>query len=284
VYADSTTSPVVSIGIGNGNTPENSGPISGETYSGLIEVYATVSDTNLDNYHFRIVKSGGIDGYTCEGEGALFLSSNQGYASTTLGKDSCGYVYNQSVYTSTTGFINNLIATISSSEIISYSGEGEYWFIIGALDSSGNRSNANYLSDPKIKVIIASTSPVVSTSTNTSTVSGGGANGPIANSYGVVPSTFYQASISNPEIFTNPEIKNNTSNSGSSEFGGVLGDGGMPSGEYVNINSNSSEATTTTESQNSNQLAQVVSSGFSLNWLWLLLIIIIVGGYLIVKK
>src|SRR5689334_4173272 len=89
--AYASTAPVVSIGVGNGNTPENTGPTHLGTYHGDIPVFATVADDDLENYHFRVVKEGGVMGDTCSLSGSLFASENQGYASTTLGKTACGF-------------------------------------------------------------------------------------------------------------------------------------------------------------------------------------------------
>ena len=157
VSADILTAPLVSIGSGNGNSPANTGPVSNSTYNGELFVYATVSDTDLDSYHFRVIKDGGVDGFTCAGEEALFLPQNQGVASTTLGKEACGFVYNKSVYASPTGFTNSIIATLNTADIIAFSGEGDYWLILGAVDTAGHRTNSNYLNDARVKITVTNT-------------------------------------------------------------------------------------------------------------------------------
>lgn len=278
-------SPIVSIGVGNGNSPENTGPIFGNTYNGQVFVYATVSDTDLDNYHFRVIKDGGIDGYTCTGEGALFLPENQGYASTTLNKEACGFVFNQSVYVSPTGFTNSIIATLNTEDIIAYSGEGEYWLILGAIDTAGNRTNSNYLNDPKIKITVSSTTPVVQPAV---TSGGGGGNGPIANSYGSVTSQYFPVGVSNPEIFAIPEpvnqssySKKNTINTKSS----VVADGGIPQYESADIEGIDPVTSNQDVQSDTDQLAQVVSSGFTYNWIWLLILIaVVISSYYLIKK
>lgn len=281
VSADSITFPIVSIGAGNGNTPENVGPVSGSSNNGDVPVYATITDTDLSNYHFRVVKDGGVDGYTCTDLGALFAPENQGYASTTLSKDACGFVFNQSVYFSNpSGFTNSLIATLNTSDIIAYSGEGEYWLILGAVDTAGNRSNSNYLNDPKVKITVTS-APVVTTTTTPSPVTpsgSGGGNGPIVNSYGVAPSGFSPAVVANNNLFKEEAPKTLAVSAGNtSESTYILADGGIPANESVDLATSSDVSANEEKTDNSKQLAQVVSSGFGYNWLWLVVFLIVVG-------
>ena len=160
--AAANTPPVVSIGVGNGNTPPNASPAHGSIFHGLISVFATVLDDDLDNYHLRVVKDGGTQGHTCTVQGALFAPENQGYASTILAKDACGFNFNQSVYVGATGFSNALIATLNTNDLGAFGGDGDYWLIIGALDTAGNRTASNYLDDPKIKITVDNTAPVSS--------------------------------------------------------------------------------------------------------------------------
>lgn len=293
VYADVSTAPVVSIGVGNGNNPENTGPVSGNTYNGEIKVYATVTDTNLDNYHFRVIKVGDIDGYTCEGENSLFLENNQGYASTTLSKTACGFVFNQSVYTMPEGFTNTLIATLNTADIIAFSGEGEYWFILGAVDLAGNRTNSNYLNDSMVKVVVSATpvAPVTPIPTPTPASSAGGAsNGPVVGSYGSVSSGYSPASVVSPQTFVIPAINTSsetevTTNTDNSSFQ-LLADGGIPYNETLEMGDETSIGTTSEETASSSQVAQAVSAGFSSNWLWLVLLALVLGGvyYYYTKK
>ncbi len=280
VSADSLTAPIVSIGSGNGNSPENLGPVSGSSINGDVLVYATITDSDLDNYHFRVVKDGGIDGYTCTNPGALFEGSNQGYASTTLLKDACGFVFNQSVYVSPSGFANTLIATLNTKDIIAFSGEGDYWLILGAVDTAGNRTNSNYLNDARIKITVTNAPVVVDVPEPAPVVSGGGGgNGPIVNSYGVAPSGYSPAVSANNKILTEEIPKNTTFSEGvESNNPIILADGGMPLEETMDLGSTTSVNTDVEESSSSNQVAQVVSSGFNWNWLWLLLILVIGGA------
>ncbi|GEM_PF-4959836 len=137
------------------------------TYSGAIPVYATASGVDMENYHFRVIKDGGAQGHTCTALGALFAPENQGYASTTLNKDTCGFNFNQSVYISGSGFTNSLITTLRTDDLIAFGGEGDYWLILGARDTAGNRSASNYLDDPKVKITISKTGPAIVTVTPT---------------------------------------------------------------------------------------------------------------------
>jgi len=284
VFADIITAPVVSIGIGNGNSPENTSPVHGVSYNGDVAVYATITDDDLDNYHFRVVKDGGIDGYTCTELGALFAIENQGYASTTLSKSACGFVFNQSVYVASTGFANSLIATLNTEDIIAFGGEGDYWLILGAVDTAGNRTNSNYLNDSRVKITVSNTVPVVVAPPVPVVVSGGGGgNGPIVNSYGISPSGFTPASVSNPEIFSNPETSSENSNDSSmtnTHEKTILADGGIPESNFLNTETNIISTTSIqSEDNSSNQAAQVVSTGFSFNWPWLLFLILGLGGF-----
>ncbi|HSV95053.1 MAG TPA: fibronectin type III domain-containing protein [Spirochaetia bacterium] len=144
-----TTSPVISIGNGNGNF--NTGPIDNKRYSGLIDVYASLSDPNLKNYHFRIIKDGSADSHTCGN--SLADSTNQGY-----GK--CGYIYNQ--VTSQTSDLDNSIIT-PLLDTTQFGGDGTYWLILGAIDTLGNRGKPNYLDDPRIKIVVDNTAPSIPT-------------------------------------------------------------------------------------------------------------------------
>lgn len=289
-----TIAPVVSIGSGNGNIPENTGPASGTVFDGSLPIFVTVTDTDLDNYHFRVVKDGMLDGHTCTVEGSLFLAENQGYASTTQGKLACGYVFNQSVYVAPVGFANTQIATLNAKDLIAFAGEGDYWLIIGAVDALGNRTNSNYLNDAKIKVKAVNQVPSAPVPPQTPVVSGGGGgNGPIANSYGVVSSgqTFAptQTTVIPASAVTNPGVV--ISNSQATGDVALLADGGIPTNEIIDVNGDAGMndvegVDNETNSTNSEQTAQAVSSGFNLNWLWLVLAIVLAGGgyYYFTKK
>ncbi|HRY77073.1 MAG TPA: DUF4215 domain-containing protein, partial [Candidatus Paceibacterota bacterium] len=137
-----TTGPVVSIGNGNGNDPVNAAPLHGSIVSGTINVYATVQDNNLSGYHFRIVKGDSpVQGHSC-GD-SLGAPENQGY-----GK--CGYAYNW-VVNGNTSFTNNSIASIDTNQL---GGNGNYWLVIGAIDSFGNRTAADWANDPAVEVVV----------------------------------------------------------------------------------------------------------------------------------
>lgn len=137
-----TTGPVVSIGNGNGNDPANAGPVHESIVSGAINVYATVQDNNLSGYHFRIVKGASpVQGHPC-GD-SLGAPENQGY-----GK--CGYAYNW-VVNGNTSFVNNLIGSIDTNQL---GGNGNYWLVIGAIDSFGNRTAADWTADPAVEVVV----------------------------------------------------------------------------------------------------------------------------------
>jgi len=142
------TPPTISIGSGNGNL--NTGPVHFNGYSDLVEVYATVLDPNIYNYHFRIVKDGSPWSHSCDS--ALADPLNQGY-----GK--CGYAYNQVTYEDT-GFNDDVIATIDTTQL---GADGAYWLLIGAMDEAGNRADPNWLNDPRIKIFIDNTAPAVPT-------------------------------------------------------------------------------------------------------------------------
>jgi len=290
VSADVLTAPVVSIGTGNGNTPVNNSPVSGETYNGQISVYATITDDDLDNYHFRIVKVGGLDGYTCTAMGALFAGANQGYASTTLLIDACGFVFNQSIYTAPSGFTNSLITTVNTEDIIAFGGEGDYWFILGAVDIAGNRTNSNYLNDARVRVTVSSTSPVVAPAPVAPIAStlGGGGNGPIANSYGSVSTSVSTNNSGNNTRTSNtfavvPESKTITTNQVYTSAK-IIENGNLADGGLINNDTSASaeQAVTTTEvsvsTTSNDNLAQAVSSGFNFNWLWIILAILGLGG------
>lgn len=154
-FVSASPMPIVSIGVGNGNVPSNTLPAHESQVVIPFDVYATVVDDNLENYHFRVVKEGGVDGYTCLASDALFAPENQGYASTTLSKDACGFNFNQSVYTDTS-FSNAIIATLNPKDLVSFGGFGNYWLILGAKDNDGNRTANNHLDDAKIKIAINS--------------------------------------------------------------------------------------------------------------------------------
>ena len=291
VSADITTPPVVSIGVGNGNLPANTSPVSGETYHGQIYVYGTVADDDLDNYHFRIVKVGESEGHTCVLEGSLFASENQGYASSTLLKDACGFVFNQSVYVSAIGFTNSLIATINTEDIIAWSGEGDYRLILGAVDTAGNRTNSNYLNDASVIVRVSATAPVIPPAPIAPVASAGGSvgggNGPIVGPFG-------GGNYSSPVVTNSTANNNGVSNSNSAPVvlaanpvysssevvvSPILADGGL-----INEDQAIDDSTVTTSevsvvsSSSEDNLAQAVSSGFNFNWLWIILAILGLGG------
>ncbi len=287
--AENGTYPIVSIGTGNANLPANGGPVHEQIYSGQIPVYVTAQDSDLDNYHFRVIKAGGSEGHTCTNEGDLFSAQNQGYASTTLGKSACGFAFNQSVYVAPEGFTNSLIATLNAEDLIAFAGEGEYWLIVGALDTPGHRTNQNYLLDPRIKITVVAAVPAVSPSPIASTgsvgvsgnASGGSSNGPIVNSFGAVTTSNSSNSGSNNEANSaNNGGAANTDASDASNSTIVT----SSSKNLVGISKASAqgaEATTTdTElmSTSSDQLAQAISGGVGFNWLWLLLLLILGGS------
>jgi hypothetical protein len=134
-----TTFPVASIGVGNGNTPENTGPVHEQTYSGIVPVYATFTDEHPSVYHFRVIADGGVDGFTCED---LFAPENQDY-------NKCGFLYNKSIYI-TDSFTNLEIASIDTARL---GPNGKYWFIFGAKDIAQNRTNPNYLLDARVSIM-----------------------------------------------------------------------------------------------------------------------------------
>ncbi len=136
-----TVAPVVSIGTGNGNTPDNTGPAHNATVSGTTTVYATIQDDHLAGYHFRIVKQGGNEGHSCGAD--LGLPENQGFGG-------CGYAYNLVVSTST-NTTNGIIAQIDTKQLEN----GVYEFVLGAVDEAGNRTDGNYLNDPKVLVTVS---------------------------------------------------------------------------------------------------------------------------------
>lgn len=152
-------SPIVSIGVGNGNTPANVGPVHESIYHGDVSVFGTVTDTDIESYHFRVIKDGGSEGHTCTEELGLFSPDNQGYASTTLSKSACGFNYNKSEFI-TEGFANSLLAIVNTVDLGSFAGEGEYWLVLGAKDLLGNRTNADYTMDSRVKIIVDNTAPV----------------------------------------------------------------------------------------------------------------------------
>lgn len=139
-----TDTPIISIGNGNGNL--NSGPLDGQAYSGNVDVYASLSDANLYNYHFRVIKDGSVDSHNCGN--TLGNSENQGY-----GK--CGYVYNQ-ITSQTTNVDDEIISSLDTTQ---FGGDGTYWLILGAIDSVGNRAAPNYLNDPRVKIVVDNTAP-----------------------------------------------------------------------------------------------------------------------------
>lgn len=140
--------PILSIGLGNGNDPDNTGPEHGSTVDSFFDVFATFEDANSNSYHFRVVKEGGNLGHSCGDD--LALSENQGY-----GK--CGYAYNHRVAT-TTSFTNAAIETLDPAQLAAVGGGyGEYRLIIGADDRAGNRTAAptDWQNDPWVRITIA---------------------------------------------------------------------------------------------------------------------------------
>ena len=289
-----TTPPVVSIGKGNMNVPANTGPLHGSVFADTISVYATSLDSDLDNYHFRVVKDGSSQGHTCISEGALFAPENQGYASTTLGKDACGFVFNQSVYVSPEGFTNMLIATLDAKLLSAFSGDGDYWLIMGGLDTAGNRTSINYLDDSKVKITIDSTyvptpAPApVSPAPFSNGPTGGSVvgNGPIVGS--ITSSSFASANVNYSDI----------SSEVSKEIGNINGASTVNNDREDNVSSvnlvqDSSLVTLPNDSSFpdsvavslSKQAAVVIHSGFSFNYLWAAALIIFLGVsyYLYVK-
>lgn len=190
---NSSTSPVVSIGVGNGNNPENLGPVHLGVYHGEVPVYGTITDDDIESYHLRVIKDAGLEGHSCTEELGLFSENNQGHASTTLGKTTCGFPYNKAVFISE-GFSNMLLTMVSTIDLGSFSGEGDYWFVLGAKDLLGNRTNVDYLQDSKVKITIDNTPPITN-----GTVLVTGIEGPFTiqttatDDHGVASTTVYSA-------------------------------------------------------------------------------------------
>ncbi|MFW5719678.1 MAG: hypothetical protein ACOCXT_01465 [Candidatus Dojkabacteria bacterium] len=161
-----TTAPVVSIGSGNNgadgtrensaslpeprdNEPQNSGPAHGSTVNGTVSVHGTATDENMYRYHFRII----ADGETEAGKNAGTNGFNQG-----------GYVYTEVVYSdlgpdgqidfdNNTDGIQGLDTTLLE--------DGCYWMIIGARDEANNRSDSNRDRDPRVRICIDNTPPML---------------------------------------------------------------------------------------------------------------------------
>lgn len=165
-----TTLPVVIVESVGGLNPAADGLVPA-VFHGNVKVYATVNDDNIENYHFRIVKNTepiawGSD--VCTATGTLFAAENQGYASTTLGHSACGFVYNQSVYVSSS-FTNESIATINTDDIAAFGGDGEYLLILAARDTSGNRSRT-FVEDVSARIVIDSNAPLTDATNTDNTV------------------------------------------------------------------------------------------------------------------
>ena len=298
VFADANSTPIVSIGIGNGNLPENTGPTHGAVYHGEIPVYATALDDDLDNYHFRVVKVGGSEGDSCDELGSLFAPENQGYASTTQNKEACGFAFNQSVYVSASGFTNSLIATLNTDSLIAFGGEGDYLLIIGAVDTAGHRTEVNYLNDPRVKITVSNTDPVTPPAPTPAPapapVSGGGSgstggNGPIANSYGFVninPTSNSSSAASANTQNINPSGSMGNTRGNTVVQNQIAANPSFSPDSGVSVSGTSEVASENTESvpvvvntsTDASQLALASASGWSYNWLWLALAIILVGG------
>ncbi len=275
-----SAAPIVSIGVGNGNVPANLGPVHGNVYNGDIAVYATVDDTDLQNYHFRVIKDGGVQGHSCSD---LFAPISQGYASTTLGKTACGFNFNQSVYLSS-GFTDTLIATLHTSDLAAFGGDGDYWLIIGALDEDGNRSSSDYLTDPKIKITIDSsatstnpvppvtppTTPAPSTGSSNGSAPQTSAGGTIS---GVTGGTSGTTTTSAPKVSSTGS--SNTRIASAFPGANVLSTLDTETGLEAGTTTATSTATTTDEA--GSFLAAAGLSGYDFNWWWLLLLIPIAG-------
>lgn len=157
-----TTTPVVSIGSGNSNIPRNIGPAHDSFVRGSFPVYATImEETALDNYHFRVVKEGESEGYSDSCNETFDDPENFGY-----GK--CGYIFHMHQYADTP-FTNKKIADLDT---LQFTGDGKYFLIIGALDQALNRTNSNFLLDPRVAIIVDNTAPtsVLSTPTENSEI------------------------------------------------------------------------------------------------------------------
>ncbi|HEX9007857.1 MAG TPA: hypothetical protein VF837_01190, partial [Patescibacteria group bacterium] len=148
-----TTPPSISIGNGNGNN--NTGPLHLGIYKDALDVYASVSDEHLSNYHFRIIKDGNRDSHNCGN--TLGNAENQGYGG-------CGYIYNQ-VTSQTENIDNGLIANLDTKK---FGGDGKYWLILGAADEAGNRAAPNYLNDPRVAIIVDNSGPETPTNSTPS--------------------------------------------------------------------------------------------------------------------
>src|SRR3989338_5970013 len=122
---EDTSYPIASIGVGNENSPENTGPSHNTPYNSIVPVYATFTDEHPDNYHFRVIAEGSTEGHTCDN---LFALENQNY-------NKCGFAYNKSMYVGA-GFTDTQIASIDTTKL---GPDGAYWFVFGVVDVSGNR-------------------------------------------------------------------------------------------------------------------------------------------------
>lgn len=143
---EDVTSPIVSVGNGNGNTPANDGPGHEAVVSSEFDVYATISDEHPASYHFRIIGVESSEVIGCEN---IFAAENQGFGG-------CRFAYNQAQAT-TTSLSNGVIATIDPAQL----GDGEYWLILGATDRNNQRTDGSYLEDARIKIIVDTTVPPV---------------------------------------------------------------------------------------------------------------------------
>ncbi len=292
VQAAIGSAPVVSIGVGNGNTPANSGPTHLGVYNGTVSVHATLTDADndLETYHFRVIKDGGSEGDTCSWTDTLSNPENQGYASSTLGKSACGFVFNQSVLMSATGFTNGIIASLNTADLSAFAGDGTYTLILGARDFARNRSEVDYLQDKRVSIIVDSTvvtpptpvTPPTEGSTGGSTTGGtstGGARSGTRRDISVLSSTGQVAGAATSAF---------SGTSGGSRIALVRPEGSVEgAGDMMTITAFDETAPTSTSmiSTSTDDDDTKNEGGFVFNWKWILaIILVIIAGFLIYRS
>lgn len=288
VQAAVGSAPIVSIGVGNGNTPANTGPTDLAVYNGTVPVYATITDidNDLETYHFRVIKEGGSEGDTCSWTDTLSNPENQGYASSTLGKSACGFVFNQSVLMSATGFTNSVIATLNTADLSAVSGDGKYILILGARDIARNRSEVDYLQDKRVSIIVdSSVTPPTPTPAPETSSTGGGSSG----------STGGGRSGTRRDVST-LSATGQVAGAATSVFGGsdsgtrlalVGAEGSVEgTGDFMTITAVDETAPTSTSTMSTSTASSTAGdSGFAFNWKWILaIILVIIAGVLIYRS
>jgi len=300
VQAAIGAAPIASIGVGNGNTPANSGPTHLGVYNGTVSVYATMTDAdnNLETYHFRVVKEGGSEGDTCSWTDTLSNPENQGYASSTLGKSACGFVFNQSVLMSATGFTNGIIATLNTADLSAFAGDGKYFLILGVRDFERNRSAPNYLEDPRVFIVVDSTlqaeptPPVPPTTPVPPPSTGGGSGGSTTGG----TSTGGGRSSTRRSVSTQ-STSGQVAGAATSALGGTNGgsrialvrtEGSVQgTGDMMTITAFDETAPTSTDMIGTTTAGDETENngGFTLNWKWILaIILVIIAGFLIFRS